>query len=130
MDLIADTNLIVAIEREARRKINGPAHRFLEAHASDRFYITFTVSGELACGDSASVEADWRTLCDPYGLIEWSSPVSLAYGRVYRTLKARGTLIGTNDLWIAATALVHGMPVVTGTRSEFERVPGLSVLRF
>ena len=62
----------------------GPAHRFLEAHAADRFFITFTVSGELACGDSASAEADWRTLCDPFGMIGWTEAVSLMYGRVYR----------------------------------------------
>ena len=130
MDLIADTSLIVAIEREARRGVEGPAHRFLQAHATDRFFITFTVSGELACGDSAAVEADWRALCEPYGVIAWSSAVSLAYGRIYRTLKTRGTLIGTNDLWIAATAVTHGLPVATGNGSEFTRVPGLAVLEF
>jgi len=48
VDQIADTSLIVAIEREARRESEAPAHHFLETHASDRFFITFTVSGELA----------------------------------------------------------------------------------
>lgn len=130
MDLIADTSLIVAIEREARRNIDGSAHRFLETHANDRFFITFTVSGELACGDSASVETDWRALCEPYGMIAWSPAVSLAYGRIYRALKTQGALIGTNDIWIAATAVAHGLPVVTGNGAEFNRVSGLTVLEF
>lgn len=130
MDLIADTNLVIAMEREERRGEAGPAHRFLEAHVADRFFITFTVSGELACGDSGSAEADWRTLCDPYGMIGWTPAVSLIYGRIFGALRKRGELIGTNDLWIAATALAHGMPVVTGNHAEFERVPDLSVLRF
>jgi tRNA(fMet)-specific endonuclease VapC len=45
-------------------------------------------------------------------------------------VSAKGHLIGTNDLWIAATAIVHGMPLVTNNREEFERVPGLVVLTY
>jgi tRNA(fMet)-specific endonuclease VapC len=52
------------------------------------------------------------------------------YGETYRYLKANGTLIGTNDLWIAATALVHGMPLVTNNLKDFRRIPDLVVLPF
>jgi predicted nucleic acid-binding protein len=33
-------------------------------------------------------------------------------------------------MWIAATALVHGMGVVTNNVDEFSRVPGLTVLPY
>jgi len=33
-------------------------------------------------------------------------------------------------MWIAATALVHGMGLVTSNISEFRRVPGLAVVTF
>jgi tRNA(fMet)-specific endonuclease VapC len=56
--------------------------------------------------------------------------IAWQYGELYRALSAVGQLIGSNDLWIAATALVHNMPVVTANRAEFTRVPGLSVLIF
>ena len=56
--------------------------------------------------------------------------VSWQYGELYRVLAAEGTLIGTNDLWIAATALVHGMDVVTANLAEFRRVPGLGVIGY
>ena len=49
------------------------------------------------------------------------------YGGIYRALAAEGQRIGANDLWIAATALVHGMGVVTNNVDEFSRVPGLMV---
>lgn len=130
MDMIADTNLVIALEREARRGLGGPAHEFVAAHAQDRFFITFTVSGEIACGDSATRESDWVKLCEPYGMLEWRSDVSLQYGRLYRHLKATGNLIGTNDMWIAAAALAYQMPLVTNNRSEFGRVPRLMVLPF
>ncbi|MFT4640767.1 MAG: putative nucleic acid-binding protein [Verrucomicrobiales bacterium] len=38
-------------------------------------------------------------------------------------------MIGTNDLWIAATGLTHGLPIATGNGVEFKRVPGLDVVR-
>jgi predicted nucleic acid-binding protein len=37
-------------------------------------------------------------------------------------------LIGAHDLWIAATALAHGLAVATGNAAEFRRVPGLRVI--
>ncbi|MDQ3080998.1 MAG: type II toxin-antitoxin system VapC family toxin, partial [Gemmatimonadota bacterium] len=42
-------------------------------------------------------------------------------------LRAAGRMIAPNDFWIAASALAHGLTVVTGNVREFDRVPGLSV---
>lgn len=49
------------------------------------------------------------------------------YGRVRAHLAAAGQVIGPNDLMIAATALAHGLTVVTHNTAEFGRVPGLAV---
>ncbi len=130
MDLIADTDFVIALERESRRRAPASAHGFLQTHHEDRFFITFTTSGELACGESAAAVEDWKALCEPYVVLPWTKVVSERYGHAYRTLRQKGLLIGTNDLWIAATALAYAMPVVTNNRSEFERVPGLQVLGF
>lgn len=48
------------------------------------------------------------------------------YGRVRAHLAALGTLIGPNDLMIAAIALAHQMTLVTHNTTEFSRVPGLT----
>lgn len=50
------------------------------------------------------------------------------YGDQYRSLASQGELIGSNDLWIAATALAHELPLATGNLQEFERVRGLKVV--
>jgi len=54
--------------------------------------------------------------------------VARAHAEVWARLEADGALIGAHDLWIAATALAHGMPVATLNARHFERVPGLHVL--
>jgi tRNA(fMet)-specific endonuclease VapC len=130
MGLILDTNFIIVAEREAKRGITTTIDRFFASRTRETFYITFTVAGELACGQSASPKRDWERLCRPYPILPWSADVSWQYGEIYRALAARGHLIGTNDIWIAATALVHDMGVVTNNVDEFSRVPGLAVVSY
>ena len=130
MGLIFDTNFIIVAEREAKRGITTTIDRFFARRAKESFYITFTVAGELACGQSASPKRDWERLCRPYPILPWSVDVSWQYGEIYRVLAAKGQLIGANDMWIAATALVHGMGVVTNYMDEFSRVPGLTVVSY
>lgn len=130
MGLILDTNFVITAEREANRRVVGRADAFLAKHPSETFFITFTVAGELACGQSVAARAQWERICRPYAILPSTNEISWQYGELYRLLARRGTLIGTNDLWIAATALVHGMPVVTNNQSEFERVPGITVFGY
>lgn len=130
MGLILDTNFVIAAEREVKRRTPGPANAFLATHSRETFFITFTVAGELACGQSAAALADWKRLCHPFAILPWTLDVSWQYGEIYRRLAAGGKLIGTNDLWIAATAIVHGTPVVTNNTGEFNRISGLKVMGF
>ena len=130
MGLILDTNFIITAEREAKRGLTATIDQFFSSRAEEIFYITFTIAGELACGKSASSQSDWERLCLPYTILPWSLKISWQYGEIYRELAAKGRLIGTNDMWIAATALVHGMGVVTNNVDEFQRVAGLHVVAF
>jgi predicted nucleic acid-binding protein len=59
----------------------------------------------------------------------WRYPESSAeaYGSIRAELEARGEMIGNNDLWIAAHAVVAGLTLVTNNESEFQRVRGLKV---
>jgi len=58
-------------------------------------------------------------------------PVDLAtaraHARIHADLAAQGNLIGPHDLWLAATAMTHGLTLVTASGREFDRVPGLLV---
>lgn len=54
--------------------------------------------------------------------------IARAHAEVWAELESDGNLIGAHDLWIAATALGHGMDVATANPRDFERVPGLDVV--
>jgi len=59
-------------------------------------------------------------------------PVDLDVARVHSgiwaDLRSRGSIIGAHDLLIAATAVVHGLTVVTRNMRELQRVDGLDVV--
>ncbi|GAA4412500.1 PIN domain-containing protein [Nibrella viscosa] len=47
---------------------------------------------------------------------------------IFVSLKAKNQLIEFRDIFIAATALVHRLPVVTLNVNHFERIDGLLIL--
>jgi tRNA(fMet)-specific endonuclease VapC len=59
-------------------------------------------------------------------------PVTAEVARIHAGLWARlddaGEPIPAHDLWIAATALAHGMSVATSNVRDFARIPGLRLL--
>jgi len=65
-----------------------------------------------------------------YPVIEWEIGISRQYGLLFRNLKNEGKISGTNDLWIAATALTQDLTVVTRNLDEFSKVPGLEVVGY
>ena len=52
------------------------------------------------------------------------------YAIVTRQLRTTNQMIGSNDVWIAAAALAHSMPVVTNNAAHFGRVQGLEVMGY
>jgi predicted nucleic acid-binding protein len=54
--------------------------------------------------------------------------VARTHAEIWAGLERRGEVIGAHDMWIAATALSHGMEIATANATEFERVPGLAVV--
>ena len=55
--------------------------------------------------------------------------VARVYGQIEATLRRGGRPLADADLQIAATAIHHGLELVTGNVRHFERVPGLAVSR-
>ncbi len=60
-------------------------------------------------------------------VLDYPEDAAQHYGQIRATLKLAGTMIGGNDLFIAAHARSLGLVVVTNNVREFGRVPGLLV---
>ena len=51
------------------------------------------------------------------------------YATIRVALKKAGTPVGANDIWIAASAMQHGLPILTSDR-DFEKIPQVIVRHF
>jgi predicted nucleic acid-binding protein len=95
-------------------------HRRLNL-AEPTLTISIVTRCELFAGRDAD-EADLRRALDLLEEVMLSQATAESAGRI-----RRATDIPVPDALIAATALEHGMPVMTRDRRHFERVPGLTV---
>jgi tRNA(fMet)-specific endonuclease VapC len=59
--------------------------------------------------------------------LDFTDDAAIYYAEIRADLKRRGTLIGGNDLFIAAHAQARGLTLVTNNTAEFERVKGLAI---
>ena len=60
-------------------------------------------------------------------VMDYTDQVALDYAQIRAHLKMQGTMIGANDLLIAAHARSLGLTLVTNNTREFERVPNLKI---
>lgn len=125
-ELIFDTTFLIDFQRE-RSGSRGGAHAFLEDHAAAVAYLPMTAYGELAEGFPNRTDATFLSVVESFELLSVTRAVADTYADLARSLRAKGKLIGSNDLWIAATALEREMALVTRNTAEFSRVPGLKI---
>lgn len=59
--------------------------------------------------------------------VAFDDAAAQVYGPVRAALERQGTPIGANDLLIGASALAHGLILVTHNTREFSRIAGLSI---
>jgi len=126
-----DTTFLIDLQRERTREdSSGPAHRFLADDPEMELHLSATALGEFAEGFRSPEDALFRTILELHVLLPTDEATALEYGRVTRSLRRAGRLIGTNDLWIAAASLRYEIPLVTANTSEFRRIPGLEVVAY
>ena len=124
-DVLLDTTVAVA----HLRGLAAVSERLAQAQTR---YLPTVALGELHFGLWRSVRrevnrAQLERWLQVIVLIPISAATAVRYGELKQQLALAGNPIPENDLWIAAVALEHGLPVAT--RDEhFTRVPGLNIL--
>ena len=121
---LADTPVFIARE----------ADRPLATGLPDELAVSVITVGELRLGVLMAADVDTRhrrlstlQLASSIEPLPVDDAVAEAWAGLVARLRAAGQRMPLNDSWIAATALAHGMPVVTQD-DDFAGVPGLEVI--
>lgn len=109
-----------------------PAVQLLEQLAPAGLSISLMTLGEIYEGvyygrDPRRAEQIFRAFLRGVNTVPLGYRVMQRFARIRGDLRRRGQLIGDPDLLIAATALQHGLTLVTRNLRDFERVPGLQI---
>ena len=130
MAVLIDTGMLVDLERgvvepAVERAIGSEDRAISVITISELIHGVHRAKGARRTRRSAFVEH----LLAGLQAIPITEAVARVHADVWARLAARGQVIGAHDLWIAATALAHGLGIATGNADEFERIPGLRVIR-
>jgi predicted nucleic acid-binding protein len=107
---------------------------WLARHEGD-LVVDAVVLGELSVGilgyaagrKRASLERWFESVVQTIECLPWDAAVSLRWARMVSQLKRKGQALPLLDSMIAATALRHGLTVVTRNTRDFQRA-GVKVL--
>ena len=122
-----DTNVIISVMRKNSLVIDALKNRDVE-----ELCVSDIVRAELYLGclksDHPNQErAKVDHIIDPIDWVPFGDDAVEHYASIRNELEKTGTVIGPNDLLIAATARAVGAIMVTANTGEFRRVPGLVV---
>jgi tRNA(fMet)-specific endonuclease VapC len=122
---LLDTNILSALLRDPDRRLQARMVEVSEAAVA----TSIIAAAELRFGarrkGSARLTMAIEGLLIRIPVLPWMSPMDQVYADMRTALEQKGTLVGPNDMLIAAHALRFDAILVTGNTREFARVPGL-----
>jgi len=125
---LLDTNICIYIRQKRPEEV---LRRFRKLRPGEAALSVITY-GELLYSAAKSAQRvaaleRLRELVQLLPALSLPEAAAEAYGSMRAELEAKGEMIGNNDLWIAAHAVVAGLTLVTNNESEFRRVSGLKM---
>ena len=122
---LLDTNIVSDLVRHPQGRV---AARIARA-GEDSIAVSVIVAAELRYGaakrGSSRLTAQLNAILGRLPVLSLEQPTDEHYASIRTALEAKGTPIGSNDLFIAAHARAQGLILVTDNTREFRRVPGL-----
>ena len=109
-----------------------PALGTLERLARSRVYVSYVAVGEVyerafRFANPAAHLVSFRHFLSPYGMLGLNGPIMERFAETRALLRKRGQPVADFDLVIAATALHHGLTLLTFNLRHFERIPDLKL---
>ena len=125
---LLDTDTLSNVLRQ-NRVVLAHAHPYLDEHGVFTFSIItrYEVLRGLKAKRANVQEAAFETFCAANTILEITDSIIVKASEIYADLHRRGSIIGDADILIAATALEHGLALVTNNTKHFKDIAGLQL---
>ena len=126
---LLDTTTLSEVMKGRDPAVAEHAANYLDAHGHFQFSIITryeVLRGLMARGASRQLER-FELRCQESEVLALGDGVVRRAARIYADLHRLGQIISDADILIAATALVHDLPLVTENGKHFRRIGGLTV---
>lgn len=125
LDTVTLSEVIKGRDLEVLRR----AREYLSVHGRFQFSIItrYEILRGLKAKDAFRQVERFEEQCRASLVFPLSDEIVVRAAEIYGSLRKRGALIEDADILIAATALVHGLELVTENLSHFSRIPDLVI---
>jgi tRNA(fMet)-specific endonuclease VapC len=124
---LLDTNIVSDLVRNPAGRVAGRISTIGEAS----IYTSVVVAAELRYGaakkGSRRLSRQLEAILETLQILPLEVPVDNVYAALRVNLEKKGTIIGANDLLIAAHTMALGYTLVTNNEREFSRVASLTI---
>ena len=130
MAVLIDASILIEAERG---RLDLEPH--VKRHGDEESFVSVVTASELLHGVHRATQPDVRArrsafvegILERFPLLSVDLACARAHAQLWADLRQAGALIGSHDLWLAATCVAHGLTMVTANVREFARVPGLEL---
>lgn len=129
MSRLLDTNIVSEILKAKNQIVVQRAAAYFRQYPKAFFSAVsrYEILRGLRAKKATRKEAQFEAFCQRHTVHPLSNAILDLAADLWAELKKKGQLIEDMDLFIAATALHHSLPLATGNVAHFGRVPGLTI---
>lgn len=130
MGILIDTSIFIESERG---RLNIDAQ--IAERGDEDIFISVVTASELLHGVHRAKNQTTRkrraatteAVIAQFTILSIDMVIARIHSQLWAELESSGQIIGSHDLWLAATCLAHGLKMVTANVRGLIRVPGLEV---
>lgn len=123
--ILADTSLLIELFRKTDKANSTLVSLVRQGYT---YCISAVTEYEIYTGATLGQTDFWEEFLEKTVVLSFDKSVARVAVEVNKALKQKRKLIDTADLFIAATAIAHRLPLATLNRKHFERVENLIIV--
>lgn len=123
--IMVDSTILIDYFRKTNKSTTRLVRHFEQY---DKLYISSVTEFEVITGASLSNLQFWDDMLSRFFVLDLDSTVARQAAKIVQQLKTKRKSIDKPDLFIAATAIVHGLSLDTANKKHFIHIDDLHLL--